>query len=162
VHRAASTRSVPYVADGAAEAEAGAAEAAAAEAGGPPEGDIGQRIQDALASTNPGEALEGQVAQGLQDAGVSIEQFQAEVGTNGSIGELDVVTDRAIIEVTTSPSGKLAQITKLLTNTQMNPLGKPVILYAPNYGGAAGTAITSTGAYVARSMAELLQILAGL
>src|SRR5207248_2131553 len=60
--------------------------------------------------------------------------FNRQVGPNGATGEVDVETTRAIIEVTTRRTGKLKQIQKLLSHPDMNPLGKPVILFAPNYG----------------------------
>ncbi len=116
-------------------------------------------IQEALASADEGTQLEGQVAQGLKDAGFKLQGFQTEVGPNGSIGEKDIETSEAIIETTVSPSGKLSQVTKLMSNPEMNPSGKPVILYAPNYGGAATNSITQGGAYVAKNMQELTDLL---
>jgi len=121
--------------------------------------DLTPAIHEALASADEGTQLEGQVAQGLKDAGFNLQGFQAEVGPNGSIGEKDIETSEAIIETTVSSSGKLSQVTKLMSNPEMNPSGKPVILYAPNYGGAATNSITQGGAYVAKNMQELTDLL---
>ena len=71
-------------------------------------------------------------------------------------------TNRAIIEVTTRRTGKLQQIQKLLSHPDMNPLGKPVILFAPNYGRTATQDITNAGALVVRTQEELLRVLAAL
>jgi hypothetical protein len=135
--------------DGAA-AETGSQEAVAAQ------------VEAALASADPDVVLEGQAAQIAQEAGQQIVRFQAPIGENGAIGEIDVETERAIIETTNSPSGKLSQIQKEMTNTAMNPGGKPVVLYAPNYTVTAGRAITDAGAYLARTPEELTDILSGL
>ena len=42
-----------------------------------------------------------------------------------------------------------------MSNKAINPLGKPVILYAPNYGKFAVQSATDAGAYVARTLPEL-------
>jgi hypothetical protein len=120
---------------------------------------IQQDIQAALNSSNAGEQLEGEVASGLQKAGVEITNFQKAVGPNGSIGEIDVETPQAIIETTVSASGKLSQISKLIGNPEMNPLSKPVILYAPNYGNTAAGDITEAGAHVVRNLGDLTTLL---
>ena len=58
--------------------------------------------------------------------------------------------------------GKLKQIQKLLSHPDMNPLGKPVILFAPNYGRTATQDITNAGAIIVRTQEELLRVLATL
>lgn len=85
--------------------------------------------------------------------------FNKEVGLNGSIGEIDVETANAIIEVTTQNSRKLKQIQKLISNLDLNPLSKPVILYAPNYNTTPAQDIINAGAYVVRTQQELLELL---
>ena len=125
----------------------------------PPRTAMQQAIDNAALSTNPGTKLEGQTAQGLQDAGFQVTKFQQKVTTNRVIGDIDVETPQAIIETTTSPAGKLGQITKLLNNTDMNPTAKPVILYAPNYGGTASRDIVNARAYVVKNMNDLTTLL---
>lgn len=88
--------------------------------------------------------------------------FQRKVGPNGSIGEIDVETNNIIIEVTSSPKGKLPQITKCLSDKNINPAGKKVILYAPNCGKFAIRDIIRAGAFVAQNEAELLALIASL
>ncbi len=81
------------------------------------------------------------------------------MGINGSIGEIDVETANVIIEVTTQTSRKLKQIKKLRSNLDLNPLSKAVILYAPNYKLTAAQDIINVGAYVVRTLDELLEFM---
>jgi hypothetical protein len=118
-----------------------------------------QAIDKAIQSPNKGTNLEGTVAQGVQDAGFKVTKFQQKFGPNGSTGEIDVETPQAIIETTVSRAGKLEQIMERMNNTDMNPTSKPVILYAPNYGGAASRDITGAGAYVVKNMSDLTTLL---
>jgi hypothetical protein len=73
-----------------------------------------------------------------------------------------VETNRAIIDVTTRRTSKLRQLQKLLSHPDMNPLGKPVVLVAPNYGRTATQDITNAGAIVVHTQEELLRVLATL
>jgi hypothetical protein len=85
--------------------------------------------------------------------------FNRKVGPEGAIGEVDVETSKAIIEVTTRRSGKSRQVTKLLADSAMNPAGKPVILFAPNYGPHATRNMAELGVVVVRTIEELLGVL---
>jgi hypothetical protein len=73
--------------------------------------------------------------------GFNVIGFNRGFGPNNSIGEIDVETSQAIIEVTVAKSGKLGQVSNFIGNATFNPSGKPVILYAPNY----RTHLTSSG-----------------
>jgi hypothetical protein len=116
-------------------------------------------IAQALQSSDPERVLEGEVAMAI--AGDLVD-FNRKVGPHGATGEVDVETSRAIIEVTTRRTGKLKQIQKLLSHPDMNPSGKPVILFAPNYGHRATADIINAGAIVVRTQEELLRVLATL
>lgn len=118
-----------------------------------------ERIEQALRSSDPDRALEGKVAKSIED---DVIDFNRKVGPNGATGEVDVETHKAIIEVTTRRTGKSKQIHKLLSNLDMNPSRKPVILFAPNYGRTATKTITDAGAMVVRTIEELLAILSTL
>ncbi len=89
-------------------------------------------VDAALGSTAPATRLEGKVGNHLFDR---LTAFRRQVlGTNGNpLGEIDVAVPEAIIEVTTGNKGKVVQVTKLLTDTTMNPTGLPVIVFAPNF-----------------------------
>jgi hypothetical protein len=115
-----------------------------------------KRIEQALQSSDPDKVLEGEVAKAV---GNDLVDFNRKVGPNGATGEVDVETRKAVIEVTTRRMGKSKQIKKLLSNSALNPLGKPVILFAPHYGRAAIRTITDAGAIVVRTMQELLEVL---
>jgi hypothetical protein len=119
----------------------------------------GDPIEDAAKSTNPGTKLEGEVGKGLRGEGIKIEGFNKPVGPNGSIGEIDIETGRTIVEVTVKSGGKLSQINKYLTNTSLNPDGKSVILYAPNYGARATQDVVNAGGHVARTIPELADLI---
>jgi hypothetical protein len=118
-----------------------------------------QAITDALNSANPQKVLEGQVANAIIQAEFNLVSFNKVVGLNGEIGEIDVETSNAIIEVTTQTARKLRQIQKLISNPDLNPLKKPVILYAPNYKITPAQDIIATGSYVVRAKDELLELL---
>lgn len=49
-----------------------------------------------------------------------------------------------------------------MTDPDINPNGKPVILYAPNYRFMAGKDIVDTGGLLARTPAELIALLQSL
>ncbi len=113
-------------------------------------------IDKAKNSVDKDRRLEGEVADSIRD---HVIDFERKVGPNGSVGEVDVETGKAIVEVTTTPRGKLGQIQKLIADRQINPDGKPVILYGPNYGAAATKAIEDAGGHVARTPEELKTLL---
>jgi hypothetical protein len=114
------------------------------------------RVEQALRSNDPDTVLEGRVAQAVA---ADLVDFNRKVGPEGTIGEVDVETSKAIIEVTTRRSGKSRQIRKLLVDPAMNPAGKPVILFAPNYGPHATRNIAELGVVVVRTIEELLGVL---
>jgi len=116
-------------------------------------------VEKALKSSDPDKALEGQVGKMVIN---DLESFNKKIGLHGSVGEIDVETSSAIIEVTSKQAGKLSQIKKLMKNPSMNPLKKHVILYAPNYKETPAKDITETGAIIVRSEQELLQLLSKL
>ena len=121
--------------------------------------ELSHRVEQALRSRDLDTVLEGRVAKAVED---DLVDFNRKVGPDSSIGEVDVETHKAIIEVTTRRAGKSKQIRKLLANPEMNPAQKPVILFAPHYGARATTTITGTGAIVVRTEEELLEVLATL
>ncbi len=61
--------------------------------------------------------------------------------------------------LTTQTARKLKQVQKLISNSDLNPLNKPVILYAPNYKFTPAQDIIATGSYVVYSQHELLELL---
>ncbi|MEG4444861.1 hypothetical protein QUB49_24230 [Microcoleus sp. AT9_B4] len=89
-------------------------------------------IQNNLASTNAGTKLEARIANLLRHDLISYGRI--EKGANKlPVGDVDVETSNAIIEVTMQTGQKAGQIAKLQTDRLLNPSNKPVILFAPNY-----------------------------
>lgn len=121
-----------------------------------------QPIIDALNSVNPQKILEGTVANAIIQGGFHVVSFNKAVGLNGEISEIDVETSNAIIEVTTQTARKLKQIQKLISNPDLNPLRKPVVLYAPNYKLTPAQDIIAAGSYVVSTHDELLELLSQL
>lgn len=117
---------------------------------------VNEAIKKALGSADKDKKLEGEVADSIRD---HVIDFDRKVGPNGSVGQVDVETRKTIIEVTTQRKGKRGQIMKAISDPEMNPNGKPVILYAPNYQGGAGKDIEEAGGYVARTPEELKALL---
>jgi hypothetical protein len=116
------------------------------------------KVVAALNSPDRKKQLEGQIARALIGDLVSFERKV--YNANGvEIGEIDVETSNAIIEVTTSPQGKLQQLLKELNNPLMNPTGKQVILYAPKYSRQADQLFASYGIKIVRSLQELMDYL---
>ncbi|MEH2421068.1 MAG: hypothetical protein V7K48_09110 [Nostoc sp.] len=63
-----------------------------------------QAIINALNSVNPQKVLEDKVANAIIRAGFDLVSFNKTVGLNGEIGEIDMETSNAIIEVGKSDS----------------------------------------------------------
>jgi hypothetical protein len=61
--------------------------------------------------------------------------------------------------VTVQRDGKLTQVKAFINDPLMNPTGKPVILYAPNYLRTAGKAVSDAGASVVRTPQALINLL---
>lgn len=107
-----------------------------------------------------GDALEDEVEKALREAGVPIEKRAQDVkdATGRVLTDIDIEVPQAIIEVTSKRSGKLEQIEQRVTNALINPTGKPVILYAPNYLGTAGAAVEGAGGLVVRNLSDLVAL----
>lgn len=108
-----------------------------------------------------GDALEDEVEKALTDAGVAIEKRAQDVIdplTNRVLTDIDIEVEKAIIEVTSKRSGKLGQIEERVTNALINPNGKMVVLYAPNYLGVAGRAVEDAGGVVVRDLPSLIAL----
>ncbi|MEN9918318.1 MAG: hypothetical protein RL662_754 [Bacteroidota bacterium] len=109
--------------------------------------------------SNDGGKLEEDIKEALDEAKI-LNTAGEKFGANGSIGEIDFQTPDYIIEATVKNKGKLKQINKLLTDSIMNPDGKPVILIAPNYtNSSAVKAIEDAGATVVHTIEDLISIL---
>jgi RHS repeat-associated protein len=98
---------------------------------------LSRRIMGALKSADTATRLEGEAAAVL---GESVTGFQKVVRQGGRVvGEVDVETTKAIVEVTGSPTpSKVGQVTKLVGDRAMNPTGKPVIDYGPSLTAGSG------------------------
>jgi Domain of unknown function (DUF4157)/Bacterial SH3 domain len=118
---------------------------------------LAKRIAAALASADPAVRLEGKVAEAL---GGSVVSFQKKFVIEGvTIGEIDVETTKAIIEVTGGRSpGKLKQITRQISNRIINPEGKAVIVYGPELGIHAAKSLENAGAKVVRTLDEIQKL----
>jgi hypothetical protein len=95
----------------------------------------------------------------IKDAGIDIIDYNKKLGPNASIGEIDIETPHAIVEVTVQKAGKLTQVKALINDPQISPTEKPVILYAPNYLRTAGKAVSDAGASVVRTPQALINLL---
>src|SRR5579859_2524021 len=114
-------------------------------------------IVKALLSGITSKMREGEVARCIIEYAT---MFDVLYGQGGADGQIDISTQRAIIEVkvdsVTDGSDTFKQIQKALTNDQMNPPDrygkrKYIILYAPGYGKAANASVQAIGGYVVKS-----------
>lgn len=95
-------------------------------------------IQQSAASQRLGTRFEGDVANTIIE---NYATFCSIIGLNekiarrdnSTLAELDIHLDDAIMECTLRPGSKAAQAKKYLMNVEVNPMLKPVVLYAPNY-----------------------------
>ncbi len=125
--------------------------------------DLVMKVVAALNSPSVEIQLEGSVARTLIADVVS---FQRKIyDANGTeVGEIDVETSTAIIEVTTEKGRKLPQLLKDQSDPFINPDGKEVILYAPNYSHHSDVPFADHDIPIARTLKELfdeLRLLSG-
>jgi RHS repeat-associated protein len=118
---------------------------------------ITRAVRMALNSADNAVRLEGQAAAAL---GRSVTDFQKVVKAGGkTVGEIDIETSKAIVEVTGGRSpGKLQQVLNLINDKTLNPAGKQVVVYAPNLGKHATKTLQDAGAIVVRTTDELRKV----
>ena len=110
------------------------------------------------ANAQKGLDLENDVEKELKANGIPYKRGQHFVSPIPNMsGEIDFEVPNALIEVTVRKKDKLGQLTKYFTPL-FNPNGKPVILYAEKYGGAASRDVERTGALVVRTLADLIAL----
>ncbi|HZO70857.1 MAG TPA: hypothetical protein VFB60_01565 [Ktedonobacteraceae bacterium] len=119
--------------------------------------DLVMRVVAALNAPSAQTQLEGQVARAVIADLVSFQRIIHDPVTGEVVGEIDVETSTAIIEVTTTPSGKLEQLLREQNNPLINPEGKNVILYGPDYSHLADLQFAEHDIPIARNMQELFE-----
>lgn len=120
------------------------------------------KIKAALASGVPGKILEGRLARALIAFGEELVSFQREIFENGArIGEIDVETENLIIDATVETDGKTKQISRYVKDPRLNPKGKQVILFAPDFKSGAAQSVQALGVKVFRNLTELQRYLQG-
>lgn len=113
-----------------------------------------------MRSAKEGSRLEATTAKSLRNI---VRDFNRKYGPNGSLGEIDIETNKAIIEVAGGRKyTKEGQLEGLINNRIKNPTGKPVILLATQLSGKQVALARQTGAIVVRTEYELKQVLRGL
>ena len=125
-----------------------------------------QDIADARNSTIPDKQLEGDVAWGIRD---QVTNFNHKFGINSGNGEIDITTAKALVEVKNGKSFNAArQMKRLVTSNDLNPIGKPVIYFAPKISGRQFAAavksadIDASKVVHVRTIEELRKVLADL
>ncbi|HEV7923208.1 MAG TPA: RHS repeat-associated core domain-containing protein [Thermoanaerobaculia bacterium] len=115
---------------------------------------LSRRIMGALRSSSAATRLEGEAAATL---GRTVTGFQRVVTKGGKVvGEIDVETTKAIVEVTSGKNvRKLKQVAELIRDAALNPTGKPVVVFAPNITPGKADALVKAGAIVVRTVEEL-------
>jgi hypothetical protein len=121
--------------------------------------DLVNRVAAAVNSPHEGTQLEGKVARVLINDLVAFQHKVIDPATGLVIGDIDVETLMAIIEVTKRDERKRPQVLKENNNKLMNPKGKQVILYAPNYSYASDAQFQSHGIPIIRSLKNLFDYL---
>lgn len=122
------------------------------------------RIRRAQAVGDEGIRFQADTAQNLRVRGVRVIGFGNKVFDKfgKTITDIDIETDHALIEVTTSPSGKFDQSLALLKDPRVNPAGKPVAVFGLKYSPTAAIKLTSEDVEVFTSEDDLASWLLGL
>lgn len=116
---------------------------------------IDQKIAERAVSPDERVSLPAKTARALRSV---VRNFEKQYGPNGTKGEIDIETGKAIIEVAagTRARGKVAQHGRNANNPVTNPHGKPIIIYAPNMKrGAVQNLRNKTGAKVIDNLDDL-------
>lgn len=120
---------------------------------------INKKIEKADSSGDRNAQKEAEVAKWFRD---DLVNFDKKYGRNGRDGEIDVETDKAIIEVTNGgrAGGKVNQLNRNKPGGSRsgttNPEGKPTVLFAPNVAmGTVRQVEKNTGCKVFRDPEEL-------
>ena len=117
--------------------------------------DLVNRVAAAVNSSDDQRRLEGLVARVLISRLFAFNREITDLATCEVIREIDVETSNAIIEVTTTDQRKLRQVLDEKNNKLINPKGKQVILYAPDYSHAADQQFAKHGIPIMRSLKDL-------
>lgn len=121
--------------------------------------DLVNRVAVAVNSPSRDIRLEGQVGRALISDLVAFNRKTTNPATGIEIGEIDVETPELVIEITMDKDDKLEQVLKEKNNKLINPQGKQVILFAPNYSHAADTQFQSYGIPIIRTFKGLFDYL---
>jgi hypothetical protein len=113
----------------------------------------------AVNSPSPQTQLEGQVARALSGDLVSFQREIIDPVTEIEIGETDVETSNAIIEVSKTKKKKLQQVLTERDNKLINLRRKQIILYAPGYSHAADQQFEDNGIPIIRTFKDLFDYL---
>lgn len=120
---------------------------------------IRNRIRRMLQVGSEGDKFEANTAQSLLARGFQILKYRWEyILSTGARGEIDIETPEAMIEVTIGAEGKQSQALGY-KDPSVNPSGKPVIVYAPNYSAGAARQLANNGISVARDLDALANML---
>jgi hypothetical protein len=118
---------------------------------------VDAKIDQALRAGDEDKLVEATTAKSIRNV---VRDFGRKYGNNGSLGEIDIETNKAIIEISNGrKASKTNQIAKLINDRQMNPNGKPVIVLATQWSGKQVALAKQTGAIVVRTESELKQAL---
>ena len=113
-----------------------------------------RRVRQATQSDDPTVRLEGRIARRLRRR---LRAFQHEVRVHGRlVGEIDVELETAIIEVASGKGRrKFQQIQRLQQNRDLNPTGKPVVVFGPQMRRGLVRQLEEIGARVVHTFNEL-------
>ncbi|MEU4827525.1 hypothetical protein AB0H37_37165 [Actinomadura sp. NPDC023710] len=123
---------------------------------------VDQKIADNLTSPDDNVRVPARTARDLRSI---VRNFEKKYGPNGNQGEIDIETNKAIVEVANGrqAKGKVSQATRNKNNPVTNPQSKPIIVYAPNMKyGAVKNLRLQTGVTVVQTMDELKKALRAL
>ena len=113
-----------------------------------------RRVRQATQSHDSTVRLEGRIARRLRQ---SLRAFQHEIRVQGRlVGEIDVELETAIIEVASGKGRKkFRQVQRLQHSRDLNPSGKPVVVFGPQVRRGLVRQLEERGAIVVHTLSEL-------
>ncbi|WP_285701210.1 hypothetical protein [Actinomadura sp. NBRC 104412] len=123
---------------------------------------VDDKIDHKARSSSPDDRLEAKTAKAIRGI---VRDFDRGIDNpaGGRLGQIDIETNKAIIEVSNGTNAnKATQVKSRLSDPRINPSGKSIVVYAPKWTYAQVKEYASQGITVVRNEGELKRYLRGL
>jgi hypothetical protein len=118
---------------------------------------VDAKIDNKMKSPRADDKLEATTARSIRGI---VRDVDRKYGPNGSHGQIDIETNKFVIEVSNGQNaGKVSQVKGNLGNPKVNPSGKPIIVFAPKWSLRQVKVYADQGIKVVRTEHELKKYL---